>query len=118
MKRIISTSIGIGLFAFGLMAADKPSYPGGEAALNKYLTENLKYPSYAAENGVEGVVTVGFLVMPDGSIKNAKVVKLVDPDLEKEALRLVNGMPAWVPAEEGGVSVEAPASVNVPFILE
>ena len=86
--------------------------------MEKYISENLKYPAFAKDNGVEGVVTIGFLVETDGSLKNPKVVHLVDPDLEKEALRLVNGMPAWIPADKDGTPVAAPAQVNIPFVLE
>ena len=118
MKKTLLT-VGIAFMAIiGIKAADVPSYPGGEAAMQKYLKENLVYPSYAKENGVEGIVTVGFQVGADGVLRNAKVVKLVDPDLEKEALRLVNGMPAWVPAEKDGTPIEAPSKVDIPFILE
>lgn len=101
-----------------MRAGDTPTFPGGKAALDKYIAANMKYPDYSRENGVEGVVTVGFLVGTDGSINNPKIVKLVDPDLEKEALRLVNGMPAWEPAVKNGQPVEATAEVSVPFILE
>ena len=103
---------------FGMYAAETPTFPGGDEALAKYINENTKYPSAAKENGVEGVVTVGFVVMTDGSLQNVKVVKMVDPDLEKEALRVVNGMPKWTPAEKNGTPVEAPSKVEIPFILE
>lgn len=113
--------IGIGmLMAGGILATwadDKPSFPGGEEAMKKYISENTRYPEISREMGVEGVVTIGFIVEPDGSIKDAKVVKPVDPDLEKEALRVVNGMPAWEPAQKEGTPVEAPSKVDVPFIL-
>lgn len=99
------------------LAADKPSFPGGESALKKYLDENVRYPAIAMDNGVEGIVVVGFIVTPDGSITNSKVLKFIDPELEKEALRVVNGMPAWIPADKDGSPIEAPAEVSVPFLL-
>lgn len=116
MKHILATLI---LFASSLMAfaGDKPTFPGGDKALNKYLLENVKYPDIAIENGVEGIVVIGFLVQTDGSLNDAKVVKFVDPDLEKEAIRVVLAMPAWIPADENGTPIEAPAQVSVPFIL-
>lgn len=101
-----------------MSAEDKPSYPGGEEALAKYLSENVRYPEISKENGVEGIVVVGFTVNTDGSLANLKVVKFVDPDLEKEALRVVGGMPAWVPADKDGSAVAAPAQVDVPFLLD
>ena len=100
------------------MAADKPQYPGGDEALNKYITTNLKYPQVAKDNGIEGIVGVQFLVKEDGSIGSIKIIRMVDPDLEQEAVRLVKNMPAWIPADKDGSPVEAPAQVNVPFILE
>lgn len=118
MKRILSLMAAFLTFAYAANAAEIPTYPGGAGAMNKYITENLKYPPFAKDNGVEGVVTVGFMVQTDGSLKNLKVVHLVDPDLEKEAMRLVGGMPAWIPAEKDGVPVEAPSQVEIPFVLE
>ena len=99
-------------------AGDKPTFPGGEEALKKYLKENVKYPEISKENGVEGIVAVGFIVETDGSLKDVKVIKFVDPDLEKEAVRVVSGMPNWIPAENNGASVASPAEVDVPFILD
>ena len=118
MKRLFITLAAAAVLGFSLNAADKPGYPGGDSALNQYIKANLKYPSYAMENGVEGVVTIGFVVAPDGSLSNLKVMKMVDPDLESEAMRLVEGMPKWIPAEKDGTPVEAPSQVNIPFILE
>lgn len=104
--------------AISAYAADKPSFPGGEGALDKYIKENLKYPAAAKETGVEGVVAVSFIVAPDGSLGTIKIVRMVDPDLEQEAIRLVKNMPAWIPADKDGSPIEAPAEVDVAFILE
>ena len=117
MKYIITLALLMGSW-FISRADSNPSFPGGEEALKKYVNENTKYPEIAQENGVEGVVTVGFMVMTDGSLQELKILKFVDPDLEKEALRVVGGMPAWIPAEKEGTPVESPAKVEVPFILE
>lgn len=117
MKKILFSL----LFSTGVVTAfagDKPTFPGGEEALNKYVSSSIKYPTIAKENGVEGLVEIGFLVMTDGSLSNLKVIKFIDPDLEKEALRVVAGMPAWIPAEKDGTPFEAPSSVIIPFILE
>lgn len=101
----------------GAAAADTPQFPGGEEALKEYIAKNMKYPEHAKANGVEGVVTVQFAVMPDGSIGSIKIVRMVDPDLEQEAIRLVKTMPAWEPADNAGTPVEATARVDVPFTL-
>ena len=101
-----------------LWAEDKPSFPGGEEALKKYIAEKTVYPEIAKENGIEGIVVVGFMVMADGSLNEFKIIKFVDPDLENEALLVVKGMPAWMPAEKDGAPIEAPSKVEVPFLLE
>ena len=104
--------------SFASSAADVPTFPGGQEALDKYITDNLKYPEAAKENGVEGIVNVGFIVKIDGSIGSIKIIRMVDPDLEQEAIRLVKNMPAWTPADKDGSPVDAPAEVSVPFVLE
>ena len=118
MKLRIAALMAMASFLLPAFSADTPSFPGGEKALEKYISDNMVYPSYSKENGVEGVVTVGFIVATDGTLKDSKIMKPVDPDLEKEALRLVNGMPAWIPAEKDGTPIEAPSQVKVPFILD
>lgn len=102
----------------GAFAADTPSFPGGAEALNKFITENLHYPQISKDMGVEGVVNVQFCVMPDGSIGSIKIVRMIDPDLEQEAIRIVKKMPAWIPADKDGTPVEAAATVSVPFVLD
>lgn len=117
MKKILAllTLISSSLLVF---ADEKPSFPGGEEALKKYVAEHTKYPEIAKENGIEGIVVVGFIVTTDGTLDNLKIVKFIDPDLEKEAIRVVSGMPAWIPAEKDGTPIEAPSTVDIPFILE
>ena len=70
-----------------------PSFPGGPSALMQYLSSNIKYPVVAEENGVQGRVIVTFVVEKDGSITDVRVVKSVDPSLDKEAVRVVKSMP-------------------------
>lgn len=118
MKKIIYSVLLLVGGIFSIKAADVPVFPGGEKALKKYLAENTKYPEMAKENGVEGIVSVGFIVNTDGSLSQIKVIKLIDPDLEEEAIRIVTGMPKWIPAEKDGTPVEAPSKVEVPFILD
>jgi len=87
---------------------EMPSFPGGIGALMSWLSQNIKYPAIAAENGVQGRVIVQFIVEKDGSITNVKVAKSVDPSLDKEAARVVSTMPKWIPGKKGG----SPARVN------
>lgn len=116
MKKIMLAMAGL-LLAGAAYAGPKPQYPGGEAALKNYLTSNLKYPQTAIDNGIEGVVDVAFVVKADGSIGAIKIVRMVDPDLETEAIRLVKGMPAWIPADQNGTPVDAQTQVEVEFNL-
>lgn len=93
------------------------SFPGGEKALAAYLNKNLQYPQPSISNGIEGVVNVKFLVKTDGTLDKLTIVRLVDPDLEAEAIRLVKGMPAWNPATVGGTPVDSESNVQVTFTL-
>ena len=70
-----------------------PQFPGGPAALMEYLRSNTHYPVVAAENGVQGRVSISFVVEKDGSITDVQVARPVDPSLDKEAARVVNGNP-------------------------
>lgn len=116
MKKILPL-VATALIAGNAYAADAPSFPGGDEALQKYIQSSIVYPAAAQENGIEGVVPVAFTVNADGSIGAIKIVRMVDPDLEKEAIRIVKNMPAWIPADNGGTPVAAPARVDVRFIL-
>ena len=119
MKAKKMLALGAGLLFTGMaFAGPAPEYPGGKDAMNQYLTTNLKYPETAKANGIEGVVDVAFTVKADGSIGAIKIVRMVDPDLEQEAIRLVKNMPAWTPADKNGAPVDAQTQVQVNFILD
>lgn len=95
-----------------------PEFPGGQAALIKYLNTNIKYPTIAAESGVQGRVIVQFVVNKDGSIVDAVVSRGVDPYLDKEALRVVNSMPKWKPGTLKGKPVRCRYTLPVMFRLQ
>lgn len=95
----------------------QPSFPGGDEALQKFLTENIHYPEPALENGIEGVVTIDFLVKADGSIGETKIVRMIDPDLEDEAVRIVKSMPKWNPGIYNGKPVDSWFRVPIKFRL-
>ena len=95
-----------------------PDFPGGQAALMQYLAKNIKYPTIAQENGTQGRVIVQFVVNKDGSIVDAKVVRSVDPYLDKEALRVINTMPKWKPGMQRGKPVRVKFTVPVMFRLQ
>ena len=95
-----------------------PEFPGGAAALMKYLRDNINYPVIAQENGISGRVICEFVVNRDGTIVDAKVLRGVDPSLDKEALRVVNSMPKWNPGEQRGKPVRVRFTLPVQFKLE
>ncbi|MEG1564497.1 MAG: TonB family protein [Bacteroides sp.] len=94
-----------------------PEFPGGTAALMKFLGKNINYPNIAQENGTQGRVIVQFVVNKDGSVVDAKVVKSVDPYLDKEALRVIGTMPKWKPGMQRGKPVRVKYTVPVTFKL-
>ena len=95
-----------------------PSFPGGPSALFEYLSKNIKYPVVAEENGIQGRVIVTFVVERDGSITDVRVVKSVDPSLDKEASRVVKAMPKWIPGKQNGSAVRVKYTVPVTFRLQ
>ena len=94
------------------------SFPGGIGECMKWLGKNIKYPTISQENGVQGRVIVQFVVNRDGTIVDAKVVRGVDPYLDKEALRVVNMMPKWTPGKQRGKAVRCQFTLPVQFRLQ
>ena len=95
-----------------------PQYPGGPGALFKFLSENVRYPEEAEKQNIEGRVILTFVVGKDGSIRNTKVVKSVDPLLDAEALRVISAMPNWTPGRQNGKPVAVKYTVPVGFRLD
>lgn len=95
-----------------------PSFPGGQGALIQYLNSHVKYPVVAQENGIQGRVTISFVVERDGSITDVKVARSVDPSLDKEAARVVSSMPRWTPGKQNGSAVRVKFNVPVVFKLQ
>ncbi len=95
-----------------------PQFPGGDAALIKYLGQNIAYPKIAQENGIEGVVIVGFVVGVDGSISDVKILRSLDPSCDKEAIRIVKALPRFIPAKQNGVSVAVRYTMPIAFRLK
>ena len=94
-----------------------PSFPGGTEAMMSYVSRSIKYPTVAEENGIQGLVTVSFVVEKDGSISGAKVIRSVDPSLDKEALRIIRSMPRWTPGKQDGKPVRVKYTIPVRFKL-
>lgn len=97
---------------------EMPHFPGGAAALQAFLSSHTKYPVVAQENGVQGRVIVSFVVERDGSITDVKVVRSVDPSLDREASRVVRSMPRWSPGKQNGSAVRVKYTVPVVFRLQ
>ena len=95
-----------------------PSFPGGPSALMQFLSSNIKYPVVAEENGVQGRVVCTFVVEKDGSITDVRVIKSVDPSLDKEAMRVVKSMPKRIPAKQNDSAVRVKYTVPVTFRLQ
>ena len=95
-----------------------PSFPGGQAALFEFLSKNIRYPVVAEENGIQGRVIVTFVVERDGSITDVRVVKPVDPSLDKEAVRVTKSMPHWNPGMQNGGPVRVKFTLPVTFRLQ
>jgi protein TonB len=92
--------------------------PPGQAGLFQYLSNTIQYPVVAEENGVQGRVIVTFVVERDGSITDVKVVKSVDPSLDREAVRVVRSMPKWTPGKQKGDAVRVKYTMPVTFRLQ
>lgn len=94
-----------------------PEFPGGDEGMMKFLTENVKYPKEAIDNGTGGKVLVEFIVECDGSLSDVKVQKSVAPALDNEAVRVVKAMPKWKPGTNGGKTVRVKHTLPVTFKL-
>lgn len=94
---------------------EMPSFPGGMAALMKYIKDNLRYPEICREGAAMGRVHVVFIVNEDGSLSDIKVIRSISPELDKEAIRVVKSMPKWNPAKQNGKAVKMKYVVSVNF---
>ena len=101
------------------VAVEQPAeFPGGQAAMMKWLSNNIRYPEAAQQNGISGRVVVKFVVERDGSVSSPTIVKGVDRDLDQEALRVVKRMPKWQPGKNNGQSVRSYFNLPVTFRLQ
>ena len=94
-----------------------PVFPGEEAALYKFLFDNLKYPESAMKNNIQGTVWVRFVVTEKGKVSQPEVVRGIDPECDKEALRVVSSLPDFTPGQKGGKAVPVYYMVRVVFKL-
>lgn len=96
---------------------ENPEFPGGLSALSRWLSANLRYPENAIDNYAQGRVLVQFEVEADGSVTDAKLLNHIFPELDREALRVVNSMPAWKPGTVDGEPVRCSFRLPVNFAL-
>ncbi|MFV0418301.1 MAG: energy transducer TonB [Dysgonomonas sp.] len=93
-----------------------PGFPGGESEMNKFISDNLKYPVVAQESGIQGRVTIRFVVTKTGEISDVTVVRGIDPSCDKEAMRVVKAMPKWIPGKQNGLNV--PVYFTLPIVFK
>lgn len=96
---------------------DKPVFPGGDAALMKFIADNTKYPEIAKENGIQGRVFIQFVIDKSGRVTRVSVAKGVDPYLDAEAKRVVSMLPNWSPGKQRGKAVPVTFVVPINFKL-
>lgn len=97
------------------IAEKMPEFPGGQSALRSYLMSNFEYPEEAMDASVNGPVQLSFIVTKLGAIRDAHVLRGQHPALDAEALRLVTGMPAWVPGQQHGKPVNVLYTMPIRF---
>lgn len=101
-----------------IIVEQMPEFPGGNEALLKYLATSVKYPVIAQENGIQGRVFVSFVIDKNGEVTNVRVARPFDPNLDKEAVRVVQSMPKWTPGKQRGKAVKVSYNVPINFVLQ
>jgi TonB family protein len=101
-----------------VVAEKTPAFPGGEAALFRFLDRNLKYPDVALVNAVEGTIVMEVVVEKDGSLTNIKIIKGLGYGCDEEAIRLIQIMPKWIPGTQNGSIVRARHNFPIRFTIK
>mgnify|MGYP000591654406 CR=1 FL=1 len=94
-----------------------PQFPGGDRELLSFIAKNLHYPTIAQENGIQGKVFVRFVVSATGDVKDVKVMRSLDPYCDKEAIRVIQSLPKWIPGRQNGRNVPVYYTVPITFKL-
>jgi protein TonB len=100
-----------------MVVEDPPAFPGGEAAMMKYISDNLEYPPMARENNIQGRVVIQFVVDENGKIIDARVVKGIGWGCDEAALKVVNSMPRWKPGKQRNKAVRVRYVLPIRFVL-
>jgi len=101
-----------------VVVEEMPMFPGGDVELLKYIAEHTQYPEIAKENNIQGRVIVRFCVTSKGGVSQVSILKGVDPELDAEAIRVVNSLPAFKPGKQGGKPVPVWYMVPITFTLK
>ena len=100
------------------MVEQMPQFPGGPAELMKYISKNLRYPAIAQENGIQGRVILRFVVTAEGNVEDVQVLRSLDPYCDKEAVRVVQSLPKWIPGKQNGRNVPVYYTCPIVFRLQ
>ena len=95
-----------------------PSFPGGSSEMNKFISQNMRYPKTALENGIQGTVYVSFVVQKDGKITGIQVMRSAGEILDEEAIRVIKSMPPWIPGVQKGEPVATRFILPLRFVLQ
>jgi len=94
-----------------------PQFPGGEQAQMRFMSENIRYPEFERDSGIQGLVVASFIIEKDGRITDIKILKGVTPDIDKELIRVLKKMPRWSPGKQKGKAVRVRINLPVRFTL-
>lgn len=95
-----------------------PVFPGGDKKLLEFISKQLKYPAIAKENGIQGTVIVRFVVTNTGKVEKSEVLRSLDPECDKEAIRVVASLPRWIPGKQNGVNVASYYTLPIKFKMQ
>ena len=101
-----------------IIVEEMPEFPGGEQARQKFLAQNIRYPSEAKEKNIEGTVYTSFIIEVDGTISNIQTIKGIGFGLDEEVVRVLKLMPVWRPGKQKGVPVRVKINLPVKFSLK
>jgi periplasmic protein TonB len=105
--------------AIFVIVEDMPSFQGGDInKFREFINKNLRYPEIAAENGIQGRVILSFVVEPNGNVSNVRILRGVDPALDREAIRVVESSPKWKPGMQRGKPVRVSFNIPIIFVLQ
>ena len=100
------------------MVQQMPQFPGGERELLAYIAKSIRYPAQSAENGIQGKVFVRFVVSALGTVEGVEVIRSLDPYCDKEAVRVVESLPQWIPGKQNGRNVPVYYTLPIFFKLQ